>query len=160
MRGARVTPDVRRQSLATEKGIMRKLIAQQLLLFFTAIVALPLTVEAQTFTPLCAQESAKDRQNGTCYHCCETLNHKAVGKLEAKYPKEAKAVGVSGYVVVYVKVDEKGRVYSAMVCNGHPLLRQAAVDAAGKARLTPTRVSGKPVKVCGVLIYSFTSKKV
>jgi len=39
--------------------------------------------------------------------------------------------------------------------SGHPLLREAAVEAAKHARLKPTLLSGKPVKVTGTLVYNF-----
>ena len=38
---------------------------------------------------------------------------------------------------------------------GHPLLRQAAVSAALKARFEPVLLSGLPVKFSGTLIYNF-----
>jgi TonB family protein len=83
------------------------------------------------------------------------LNAKAVSKPAPAYPPAAKAVKASGTVVVSVEVDEKGRVTKAQAVSGHPLLRAAAEAAAREARFPPTLLSGKPVKVSGMLTYNF-----
>ena len=83
------------------------------------------------------------------------LNGKAIDKPEPPYPSIAKAARASGTVTVQVTVDETGHVVSAQAVSGHPLLREAAVQAARRARLSPTLLSGKPVKVSGVLTYNF-----
>ena len=82
------------------------------------------------------------------------LNGKAVEKPAPAYPRMG-VVRVDSTVVVQVMVDEEGKVVSAQAVSGHPLLRQAAVDAARKARFSPTLLSGKPVKVTGTLSYNF-----
>ena len=61
-------------------------------------------------------------------------------------------------VVVRVLVDEKGNVVSARAISGHRLLKQAAVTAARNTRFSPTRLSGQPVKVSGVITYNFVLK--
>jgi outer membrane biosynthesis protein TonB len=58
-------------------------------------------------------------------------------------------------VKVQVTVDESGKVSYAEALDGHPLLRQAAEAAAYRARFAPTRLSGQPVEVSGVLSYYF-----
>jgi TonB family protein len=83
------------------------------------------------------------------------LNGKAVSKPEPAYPATARAVHATGVVTVQVTVDEKGDVVSAKAVSGHPLLQAAAVAAARQAKFSPTRLSGQPVKVTGVLTYNF-----
>lgn len=83
------------------------------------------------------------------------LNAKATSKPEPPYPALAKAARASGAVIVKVTVDETGKVVSAEAVAGHPLLRPAAVAAAREAKFTPTLLSGKPVRVTGLLTYSF-----
>jgi TonB family protein len=83
------------------------------------------------------------------------LNGKAISKPQPPYPSIAKAARASGTVVVQVTVDETGGVTSARAVSGHPLLQQAAAAAARQAKFTPTLLSGKPVKVSGVLTYNF-----
>jgi len=83
------------------------------------------------------------------------LNGKAVSKPQPAYPPIAKAAGASGTVTVQILVDEEGNVVSASAVAGHPLLQQAAVAAAREAKFSPTRLSGQPVKVSGVVTYNF-----
>jgi periplasmic protein TonB len=87
------------------------------------------------------------------------LNGKAISKPQPAYPPIAKVAKASGTVTVQVLVDEDGNVISAKAVSGHPLLRQAAVDAAYQAKLSPTIVSGQKVKVSGVLTYNFVLKE-
>jgi TonB family protein len=86
------------------------------------------------------------------------LNAKAVDMPKPAYPTSAKAAHASGNVVVQVLVDENGEVMTAQATSGHPLLRQAAVEAAKQARFTPTKLGGRPVKVSGVLTYNFEAQ--
>jgi TonB family protein len=55
-----------------------------------------------------------------------------------------------------VTVDETGKVISATASSGPPALRDAAVAAARQARFSPTKLSGAPVKVVGLINYNFT----
>lgn len=74
----------------------------------------------------------------------------------SEYPPSAKAVRASGKVEVEVTVDEKGNVVSAKAVSDHRLLREASVKAAKESTFVPVSVDGKPVKVEGSLIYTFT----
>jgi protein TonB len=86
------------------------------------------------------------------------LNGRAISKLMPPYPPIAKAANASGTVVVQVLIDEDGKVTEAHAVSGHPLLRQAAEDAARNARFAPTQLSGQPVKVTGVITYKFVAQ--
>jgi protein TonB len=83
------------------------------------------------------------------------LNGKATSLPKPPYPAAARAVRASGAVSVQVLIDEGGRVVSASAVSGHPLLRQAAEQAARGARFSPTQLSGQAVKVSGVITYNF-----
>ncbi|HVF27568.1 MAG TPA: energy transducer TonB, partial [Pyrinomonadaceae bacterium] len=83
------------------------------------------------------------------------LNGKAISKPVPSYPPVAKAAGVSGAVTVQIMVDESGNVISATAVGGHPLLHEAARQAALQARFSPTLLSGQPVRVSGVITYNF-----
>lgn len=83
------------------------------------------------------------------------LNGKAISLPKPPYPAAAKAVRAAGAVTVQVLIDENGNVISATAVSGHPLLRQAAVEAAQRAKFSPTMLSGQPVKVSGVITYNF-----
>jgi protein TonB len=85
------------------------------------------------------------------------LNGKAISLPKPPYPPAAKAVRAAGSVSVQVLIDENGGVVSASAVSGHPLLRAAAVAAARGARFSPTKLSGQPVKVSGVITYNFVA---
>jgi TonB family protein len=84
------------------------------------------------------------------------LNSKAVSKPQPAYPAVARAALVSGEVLVEITVDVCGNVVMARALSGHPLLRQAAIDAAMKTRFPPARLSGIPVPVRGTMAYNFS----
>ena len=84
------------------------------------------------------------------------LNGKALELPKPVYTPQAKLVKASGIVTVQVLIDETGKVISAQAVSGHTLLRQAAVQAAYRARFSPTLLSEQPVKVSGVITYNFT----
>ena len=83
------------------------------------------------------------------------LNGKAISKPQPAYPAIARAARAQGTVTVQILVDEEGKVISASAVSGHPLLQQAAVNAARGARFAPTFLDGQPVKVSGVITYNF-----
>ncbi len=83
------------------------------------------------------------------------LNGKATSLPQPAYPAGASAVRASGAVSVQITVDESGNVISANAVSGHPLLRSAAEQAASAGKFSPTMLSGKPVKISGVITYNF-----
>jgi TonB family protein len=83
------------------------------------------------------------------------LNGVALSLPAPLYPDAAKRSRTSGVVTVDVVLDETGKVVSANASSGPTMLRDAAVQAALKARFSPTKLSGQPVKVSGVINYKF-----
>lgn len=86
------------------------------------------------------------------------LNGKAVRLVQPPYPAIARSARASGQVRVQIVIDENGNVQSAVPVSGHPLLQGAAVAAARASKFTPTKLSGMPVKVSGVIIYNFVAQ--
>lgn len=86
------------------------------------------------------------------------LNGKAISLPKPAYPAIARTAHASGTVVVQVTIDENGNVISAHAVSGHPLLTAVAVSAARSARFSPTKLSGQPVKVTGVITYNFVAQ--
>jgi len=86
------------------------------------------------------------------------LNGKAISLPKPAYPPIARAAHAAGTVVVQVTIDENGNVIAAHAVSGHPLLQGAAVGAARQARFSPTKLSGQPVKVTGVIQYNFVAQ--
>jgi TonB family protein len=84
------------------------------------------------------------------------LEGSAIKKVAPAYPVPAKAAGAQGQVQVNVTVDESGNVSAAEVVSGHPLLRDAALEAARQWKFRPTQLGGDAVKVQGLLTFNFT----
>ena len=88
----------------------------------------------------------------------DVLNGKAISMPKPDYPQAARDHRLSGTVIVLVDIDETGKVTRAGdMCQGPPYLSESSVGAALKARFTPTKISGTPVKVKGVLQYRFVN---
>lgn len=85
------------------------------------------------------------------------VNSKATNLPKPEYPAAAQLAKAGGEVKVQVVIDEQGNVTSANVVSGHPLLRPAAENAARLAKFSPTFLSGKAVKVSGVIVYNFVA---
>jgi TonB family protein len=84
------------------------------------------------------------------------LNGSATYLPPPTYPDTAKRMRTSGLVTVEVVIDENGKVISATAANGPSTLREAAIQAALRARFSPTKLSGQPVKVAGTISYKFS----
>jgi protein TonB len=102
-----------------------------------------------------APTPAPPRLNGPVRLTSTLISSKTLDKPAPPYPAIAKAANVQGTVAVQIVIDEQGHVISAKATSGHPLLLNAAVQAAYRARFTPTILGGQPVKVTGSIAYNF-----
>ena len=84
------------------------------------------------------------------------LQGSAIKRASPTYPPIAKAAKAAGAVQVQVTISEEGKVIDATALTGHPLLRDAAVEAARQWEFKPTELSGQPVRVQGILTFNFT----
>jgi TonB family protein len=84
------------------------------------------------------------------------LNGKALDLPMPQYPDVARRMRLTGLVQVEVVVNENGKVISAHALSGPASLRDVAVQAALRARFSPTKLSGQSVKVSGQINYHFT----
>ena len=84
------------------------------------------------------------------------LRGNAISLPQPVYPSIAKQIKLQGAVSVQILIDEFGKVVSAEAVSGHPILIPEAKRAALQARFTPTKLSGVPVKVSGVIVYKFS----
>jgi TonB family protein len=87
------------------------------------------------------------------------LNGMALVLPSPLYPDTARRMNQAGMVQVEVVVDENGKVISARALSGPSTLRDVAVEAAYRARFSPTKLSGQSVKVTGQINYNFTLPK-
>ena len=86
------------------------------------------------------------------------VNGKASYLAQPTYPTAARAVHAGGQVKVQVTIDEDGKVITANVVSGHPLLQSAALSAAKSSKFTPTFLSQQKVKVSGFIVYNFVDR--
>lgn len=74
------------------------------------------------------------------------------------YPPLALQIHLSGMVIVECVIDTDGRVTSARVLRGHPLLDAAAMRAVEQWVYEPTRLNGQPVAVQMTVTVRFTTR--
>jgi len=87
------------------------------------------------------------------------LNSVATARVEPAYPPLARTARVQGSVIVQVTVDERGNVIAAQALSGHPLLKDAAVNAARGWTFAPTKLNGVPVKTSGTIAFNFNLRQ-
>ena len=107
---------------------------------------------AESATPTATEPGKRAPINGG------VLNGKAITLPKPEYPAIARQANVSGTVVVQVTIDEYGNVIATRAVSGHPLLQASAVAAAREAKFSPTFMMGEPVKVTGVITYTFVAQ--
>lgn len=73
------------------------------------------------------------------------LSRKAKSKVEPTYPELARRMRLSGVVKIEVVVAPNGTVKDARVVGGHPVLANAALDAAKQWRFEPASVESTGV---------------
>jgi TonB family protein len=83
------------------------------------------------------------------------LQGNAITRVNPVYPPSARKMNATGTVEVEVTISEIGLVVEATAISGHFALRSAAVEAARKWVFKPAIFSGAPVKIKGVLTFTF-----
>ncbi len=80
-------------------------------------------------------------------------------RRDPEYPKLAREAGASGTVEVTATIGTDGHVKAVNVIKGHPLLRQAAVDAVKQWIYRPTLLNGNPVETETQILLNFKSER-
>jgi TonB family protein len=75
----------------------------------------------------------------------EEIVRRAKSKVEPMYPELARKMHISGTVKIEVVVAPNGTVKEARIVGGHPVLANAALDAARKWRFEPAAVESSGV---------------
>jgi len=83
------------------------------------------------------------------------LNGKALSLPRPSYPASARAARAAGVVIVRVVIDERGNVIRACAIKGPRLLTRTSEMAAYRAKFSPTKLSGMPIRVTGVITYNY-----
>lgn len=82
-----------------------------------------------------------------------------IAKPQPTYPRNnnARRFNASGPVEVQVTISVTGRVTDAKAIKGHPLLREAAIEAARRWEFEPTTINGVPMETQLTLTFVFTA---
>jgi TonB family protein len=104
------------------------------------MTAVLLTALAFAAVAGCVDAPAQQAQNNN-----EELVRRAKTRVNPNYPELARKMNISGTVKVEVVVLPNGMVKDARVVGGHPVLANAALDAAKKWRFEPASVESMGV---------------
>jgi protein TonB len=77
-------------------------------------------------------------------------------RVQPPYPVIAKQAHIQGSVQVQIDISETGAVTNVILISGHPLLRDAALQAAKQWLFIPTELNGQRVRAIGLLTFNFT----
>lgn len=83
----------------------------------------------------------------------EDLVRRAKTKVQPFYPELARRMNISGTVKIEVVVAPNGTVKEARVVGGHPVLANAALDAAKKWRFEPSSAESS-----GIIDFKFEAR--
>jgi protein TonB len=72
---------------------------------------------------------------------------KLIKQVVPVYPQLARQMRISGIVQLLGFIAKDGTIQRLQVLSGHPLLRQAAIDAVSQWVYRPTILNGQPVEV-------------
>ena len=81
---------------------------------------------------------------------------KLLRQIVPAYPQPARQLRISGTVHLLGIIAKDGTIQRLQVLSGHPLLRQAALDAVSQWVYRPTVLDGKPVEVEAPIDVIFT----
>lgn len=123
------------------------------LALFVVLLLTPLPSRAQQSAP----EAAAETTNRYSVSIASvTIDATPVDQPAPLYPEMARAAAIPGEVTVNIAVDEDGTVVSAKATSGHPLLRDAAVQAARQWTFEPPKRDGKPASARGTIVFAFS----
>jgi periplasmic protein TonB len=81
---------------------------------------------------------------------------RVIRRVQPPYPVIAKQAHIQGTVQVQIDISETGAVTNVTLLSGHPLLRDAALQAAKEWLFIPTELNGRRVRAIGLLTFNFT----
>jgi periplasmic protein TonB len=86
----------------------------------------------------------------------DVLSAKLIKQVLPAYPQPARQLRISGAVHLLGIIAKDGTIQRLQVLSGHPLLRQAALDAVSQWVYRPTILNGQPVEVEAPIDVIFT----
>lgn len=78
-----------------------------------------------------------------------------IHRVVPPYPELAKRIRVEGPVVMHAAIGRDGTIHRLQVISGHPMLRQAALDAVSQWRYRPYLLNGQPLEVETQITFNF-----
>ena len=84
---------------------------------------------------------------------------KLITPIYPRLPEAAKRLGLTGPVLVSMKIDEAGKVAEVRIELGHPALSSAAEDAAKRWKYEPMLVNGHPQAFWTTALLKFRNDK-
>jgi protein TonB len=81
-----------------------------------------------------------------------------IKRVNPAYPELARRAGIEGMVVVKTLINTKGDVEDVVVLKSHPLLDQAAIEAAKQFKFKPGKQRDRYVKVWMSIPFTFKLK--
>jgi TonB family protein len=78
-----------------------------------------------------------------------------VSRFDPPYPAAARAIQLSGVVVLSVEITKEGTVQNVYTVTGHPLLVQPAIDAVKQWKYKPLIINNQPTAVVTTVTVSF-----
>jgi periplasmic protein TonB len=79
-----------------------------------------------------------------------------ISRTNPTYPVIARSAHVSGTVILAATISTEGRIENLRIISGHPMLRQAAIDAVKTWRYRPYQLNNQPVEVETTININFT----
>jgi TonB-like protein len=129
-----------------------KFVPNTISLLVVALLAMALSVFAQTPK---RQKRGATKSPKTLVKC----SHGATGGLLCAPPvtlvANPNSVAAQNTVTVQVSINEARNVVSARAVSGNSKLYESAIENAKRQKFAPKLLSGKPVKVEGVIVHKF-----
>src|SRR5205085_12102592 len=120
--------------------------------------ALPTLLGANTTPSLPSLSPSQPTSSGPLKVSSAALTDRLIKRLEPQYPEIARRSGLSGAVRLRLEIGTDGKVKSATVLEGAPVLASAARDAVMQWRYRPYVVENRPVPIETEIIVRFTAR--
>ena len=124
----------------------------------TSSTALPTLIGANTTPSLPSLSPSQPVNSGPLKVSSAALSDRLIRRLEPQYPEIARRSGLSGAVRLRLEIGTDGKVKSATVLEGAPVLAAAAKDAVLQWRYRPYVVENRPVAIETEIIVRFTAR--
>jgi len=89
----------------------------------------------------------------------DSVGGKLIAPIYPRLPETAKRLGLTGPVLLSVKIDEAGNVAEVRTELGHPALTSAAEDAAKRWKYEPLLFNGHPQAFWTTVLVKFRNDK-